>query len=117
MQTPVASTGTRGVRSTWFDTSMSEAALLLICLWAVRRPVGVGAAVLSACVDVQTARLQALVYKYHLLLLHCVSCLFCIVGGSQITPLPPPPKRGDGCSDVEANWEMDVATGACSSCG
>jgi hypothetical protein len=37
----------------------------------------------SACVDVQTARLQAELYKYHLFLLHCVSCLFCTVGGSH----------------------------------
>jgi hypothetical protein len=30
----------------------------------------------SACVAVQTARLQAAVYKYRLFLLHCGSCLF-----------------------------------------
>jgi hypothetical protein len=50
-------------------------------------------------------------YKYRLLLLRCGSCL--TVEGTHITP----PPRGDGCSDVEASGEMDVATGACSSCG
>jgi hypothetical protein len=34
------------------------------------------------------------------------------VGGSHISP-----HRGDSCSDVEACGGMDVATGACSSCG
>jgi hypothetical protein len=31
-------------------------------------------------------------------------------------PTSPPP-RGDGCSDVEASREMDVAARACSACG
>jgi hypothetical protein len=37
----------------------------------------------SACVGAQTARLQGVVYKYHLLWLHCGSCLFYTVGGSH----------------------------------
>jgi hypothetical protein len=37
----------------------------------------------SACVGVQTARLQAVAYKYCLLMLHCESCLVCTVGGSH----------------------------------
>jgi hypothetical protein len=37
----------------------------------------------STCVGAQTARLQGVVYKYHLLWLHCGSCLFCAVGGSH----------------------------------
>jgi hypothetical protein len=46
-------------------------------------------------------------------LLDCSSWVVCLtVGGYHIPPSP-----GGGCSDVEAIWEMHLATGACSSCG
>jgi hypothetical protein len=37
----------------------------------------------SPCVGAQTARLQSVVYKYHLLSLRWWGCLFCTVGGSH----------------------------------
>jgi hypothetical protein len=54
--------------------------------------VGTGASTISAdsvaLVLSQTATLQYVVYKYHVILLHGGSFLYFTVGGSQITPSP-----------------------------
>jgi hypothetical protein len=50
-------------------------------------------------------------YIYRLLLPWCGSVLL------ACGRFPHHPPRGDGCPDVEASRKMDVAAGACSSCG
>jgi hypothetical protein len=62
-------------------------AFSFICRWAARTnwrwSCSYERCLESAPVCVQTAWLQAVVYKYHLLLLHCGSCLLCTVSGSH----------------------------------